>query len=419
MKKLIALVIAGIMVLGLAACGTGTSAPATTAAPAETNEATAAETEAVGNPDAEDVINVIVHDGDATKITDAAFNDYFGGDALEGVKKLLAEGKVYVNGIKVPATEDETSDYQVNGVSSLYKTSSGWGYNVHKTTSPDNLSFEDARLGFFETITTVRGHETTLYGDAASCVVNKIDSQSYDVFRITYFEDHGGQVDKIDRGEFELETNRIRPDVRTVTVSSDNFDSNIAIGDIVCYYYGPSGWVMNKAETKEGKITKNENKEFVVNDGEYVCIESNVSRYNLIDSNRPTQFFTAYNRLGLSDLSIIMWDTPTGHPICFTYGGKDAAKAALTLAIENAKAAKDGVAVSVDGTDVPKGTMWAAQADFDAYDEAIASAEAVLASNSTAVYEYDGAIYALSLALGEGGEKPSGFVGAQGEGSQG
>jgi hypothetical protein len=145
---------------------------------------------------------------------------------------------------------------------------------------------------------------------------------------------------------------------------------------------------------------------FVINGGqsdEYVHIESNVSRYNLIDCNRPTQFFTAYNRLGLTDLSVLTWCTPTGHPIGFTCGDKAAAKKALSLAIESATAAKEGAVVSADGTDVAKGTMWVAQADLDAYDAATAEAQTVCNRNSTAVQEYDAAIYALSQALGEAG----------------
>jgi hypothetical protein len=125
-----------------------------------------------------------------------------------------------------------------------------------------------------------------------------------------------------------------------------------------------------------------------------------------------------YNRLGLAELEVITWCTPTGHPIGFTYGDKAAAKNALELAIKNASAAKEGVAASKDGKDVPKGKKWVAQADLDAYNAAIADAEAVLNSNKTAVQEYDAAIYALGLALGEGGEKPTGFIGAQGEGTK-
>ena len=65
--------------------------------------------------------NVKSWDNNNVKITDSSFDSYFPGTtAAEAVAKLLAEGKCYVNGIPVPATADETDDYQVNFVSSLY-----------------------------------------------------------------------------------------------------------------------------------------------------------------------------------------------------------------------------------------------------------------------------------------------------------
>ena len=365
--------------------------------------------------------NMITWDNDNVKITDASFDRYFpGATALEGVKKLLAEGKVYVNGIQVPASEDATSDYQVNGVSSLYKTETGWGYNVHKTTSANNLSFDDARLGFFETITSVRGHKTSITLDDAGNP-ERIDAQSYEVFRIAYFEDHGGQVDKIERGDFELETNRVRPDVESITaVASDRFGRDIEIGDVVVYYYGPDGWVMEKAMAKAGTVTKVDGN-FVVNQGkedEYTHVESNVSRYNLINCNRPTQFYDSYVRLGLTDQAVVTWCTPNGFPIGFTLGGRTESKATLAKAIANAKAAKEGVAVSASyGADVPAGAKWVTQEAMDAFDAAIAAAEAVCNNNAAELYQYDMAMYELANALGQGGNKPSGFVGAQGEGT--
>jgi len=48
----------------------------------------------------------------------------------------------------------------------------------------------------------------------------------------------------------------------------------------------------------------------------------------------------------------------------------------IDAAIEAAKVAKEGITVSEDGTDVPAGTYWVAQADMDTLDEAIAAAEA-------------------------------------------
>ena len=376
-------------------------------------------------PDTPVADNVKSWDNDNVKITDASFDSYFPGTtAAEAVAKLLAEGKCYVNGIQVPATAAETEDYQVNFVSSLYKTESGWGYNVHKTTSANNLTFEAARLGFFETITTVRGHETTLTYDKAGNV-ERIDTESFDVFRISYFENHGGQVDKIMRGEFELETNRVRFDVEKITaVNSENFDESIAIGDIVVYYYGPNGWVMKKAVAKVGTVAKSpeNNKVFVVNGGkadEYVKVESNVSRYNLINSSRPTQFYDAYVALKLTDRDVITWCTPNGFPIGFTLGDRAATKATLLQAIKNAEAEKAGVVVSENfGEDVAVGTKWVTQADMDAFDAAIKTAKTTAYNNTAELYEYDMAMYNLALALGQGGNKPSGFIGAQGEGTK-
>lgn len=414
MKKLTALILIIAMAALLAACG-GNGNGQETAAETETAEAESP----AGNPEAMDVIAEIVHDGDATKITDAAFDTYFGGDALKGVKKLLSEGKIFVNGIKVPSAEEETIDYQVNGVTSLYKTDSGWGFNVHKTTSADNLSFDEARLGFYETITTVRGHVTTIYGDKSTGLINKIDSSSFDVVRVTETIFYNESI-TVNRGEFELETNRIRPDVNEIIFHSSKYDESIVTGDIALYYYSPDGWIIRKCDSVNGVLSKSDDGKFVINAGqsdEYSCIESNVSRYNLINCNRPTQFYTAYVKLGLTDVPVNMYCTPTGHPIGFTYGDKASAKEVLKKAIENATAAKDGVVISNDGTDVPKGTRWVVQEDMDAYDAAIQEATAACNKNSTAVQEYDAAIYALANALGEGGEKPSGFLGAQGDGT--
>ena len=376
-------------------------------------------------PDTPVAENVKSWDNDNVKITDASFDSYFPGTtAKEAVAKLLAEGKCYVNGIKVPATAAETEDYQVNFVSSLYKKDTGWGYNVHKTTSANNLSFEDARLGFFETITTVRGHVTSLtYGKDGN--VERIDTESFDVFRIAYFENHGGQVDKIMRGEFELETNRVRFDVEKITaVNSDNFDSAIEIGDVVVYYYGPNGWVMKKAVAKEGTVIKPDpkGKIFTVNAGkenEYTKVESNVSRYNLINSARPTQFYDSYVRMGLTDRDVITWCTPNGFPIGFTMGNRSQSKATLLQAIKTAEAAKEGVAVSANyGEDVPVGTKWVTQEALDTFNAAIKAAKDVAYNNAAELYEYDMAMYALAEAYGQGGNKPSGFIGSQGDGTK-
>ena len=192
---------------------------------------------------------------DNVKITDDQFDKYFGGDAEAALKKLLAEGKAYVNGIQVPATADELIEYQVNGVRSLYKTDIGWGYNVHQTTSADNLTFEAARLGFYETLTTVRGHVTELTLDAETKAVTKIDVNSLDVVRVTDIIVYNEST-TIVRGDFELETQRVRPDVDKIIFNTAYFDQSVQIGDIAMYWFGPNGWELKKAVPVVGTLAK-------------------------------------------------------------------------------------------------------------------------------------------------------------------
>jgi hypothetical protein len=358
---------------------------------------------------------VFTNDG-TTTITDAAFDAYFKGGAADGVAALLEAGAVYVNGIKVPATEDETVSYEVNGLSCLYKTASGWGYNVHKTTSANNLSFKNARLGFIQTISTVRGHTSTLTLNGEGRAA-KIDATSVEAARVADIIVYNEST-TIDRGNFALETNRVRPDVNNVIFHSSKVDPAIEVGDVAIYWFGEDGWNLRRAVPVTGALAKDaKTNEFVIG-GKDSRIESNVSRYNLFDANRPTQFFTAYSRLGLGDVPVISWCTDTGHPIGFTYGNKKEAQKALTLAIKNATAAKEGVVVSADETGVAAGKKWVTRQAMDEYDAAIGAAQKVRNDNLSSSMDLDRAIYDLSLALGASGNKPSGFIGSQGEGSK-
>jgi hypothetical protein len=321
---------------------------------------------------------------------------------------------VSVNGLALPKTEDEMVNYQVNWVNSLYKTQSGWGYNVHKTTSADNLAFDQARLEFIQLISIVRGHTTTLGIDKDGHCVS-IDTGSLDCVRLLVIDEFN-EYRSLDRGDFELDTKRVRPDANTIQFLTKNFDETVAVGDIAVYWYAADGWHLKKAVSIEGTIAKNDAGAFVIN-GSDVRVESNISRYNLMDCNRPTQFYTAYTRLGLTDIPVITWCTDTGHPIGFTYAAE--ARNALKKAVENATAAKEGVVVSPDGADVAAGMKWVTQDDMDTFDAAIAEAAKVANNNLSSAFYLDNGVYVLAAAYGEAGDKPSGFIGAQGEGKAG
>ena len=362
-----------------------------------------ADGEAEPEEEIETGLKYIDNDG-TTTISDAVFDKYFEGTAAEGVQALLNAGKVSINGITVPATEDETTDYEINLTPSLYKTETGWGYNVHKTTSANTLTFEEARTGMVNTTSSVRGHQTILTLDEnGKCTA--INMESFEVMKITYFEDHGGNVDKINRGDFELETNRVRYDANKITGISSaegNFDTSIQFGDIVYFWYGiddndaKSVWHMYKADSITGVVTQPEHSVYSV--GDWSMKESNVSRYNLIDDSRPTQGYTAYTTLGLQEagIQITLWNTPNGMPIGFSYG--DNAKAALKTGIANAEAFAASVVISEDGEGVTTDKQWATQAAVDTFNEGIAAAKAVSNKNSSENWDREKAIYALCQA---------------------
>ena len=359
---------------------------------------------------------VWVNDG-TTAITDARFDEYFSGTAKEGVEALLNAGAFYINGIKVPATDTETNIYNINGVQALFKGDAGWGYQVHKTTTDTNMSFADARLGFVGTVTTVRGHTTTLHLTNGVC--DRIDATNIESVYVTDIINHGAQAE-IKRGEFSLETNRgAHPDVETLSFnnSDGSWDDSIQIGDFAVYWYGENGWTIRRAVPVTGAVTKNDAGEFVIN-GNDNRIESNISRYCLRTYNRPTQFYSdAYTRLGLNELEVTVWCTSTGHPIGFACT-RAQGKEALTQAVANCRAALEGVQISADGKDVEKGVMWVTQADMDEFVAAIDAAETIANRNATPLTQYDQAIYELGQAYGQGGNNPSGFIGAQGEGTK-
>jgi hypothetical protein len=55
---------------------------------------------------------------------------------------------------------------------------------------------------------------------------------------------------------------------------------------------------------------------------------------------------------------------------------------------------------------------------MDTFEAAIAAAQKVYNSNLSALFDFDYAIYTLGNDLGTSGDKPSGFIGAQGDGQK-
>lgn len=383
----------------------------------------------------ESVVTIIA-DGE-TMITDAANDQYFGGTAgaaATGVEALLDAGAVYVNNLKVPATETETDLYQVNSIDGLWwnEEEGTWGFAVHKyvfnfgPVPPPELfgvtylpkTFNEARLEFVQNLSQRLGRTVTLTLDPDTGQATRIDLVEWETVYIGSIKAHGSTTE-INRSDYTLETDRypIRSDVNNVAFPSDNVDQTIEVGDFAVWWLGPDGWHLDRAEPVSGILENVEKKTYSI--GGDVRKEADCSRFNLAESVRPTQFYTAYARLGLTGLEATAWCMPdAGNPIGFTYGGTEAAKAALELAITNAEAAKADVNVSEagDGSDVSgdAGTKWVAQDAMGQYTNAIGAAQAVLDDPLSAEITYTAAIYALGKAYGQGGDSPEGFIGSIG-----
>lgn len=408
-----------VSMLALAGCGEETTT--TTSAEVATTEATV-ETEVV----------TIITDAE-TMITDAAFDQYFGGnagDALTGVEALLDAGAVYVNNLQIPASESETTLYQVNSMDALWfnEDQDTWGFAVHKyvfnfgPVPPPELqgvtylpkTFNEARLEFVQNLSMRLGRTVTLTLEDGQAT--RVDLVEWETVYIAGIESHGSTT-TIDRGEFPIETNRapVRFDVNGLNFPTDNVDPEIEVGDFAVWWLGPDSWHLTRAEPIVALLENVAKKTYSM--GGDVRMEADCSRFNLAESTRPTQFYTMYTRLGLTELEVATWCMPdSGNPIGFTYGGSDNAKAALKLALTNAAAAKADVNVSAagDGSDVSAdaGTKWVTQEDMDTYDAAVAAAQVAYDDPLSSELDFTTAVYELGKVYGQTGDSPEGFVGS-------
>ncbi len=342
----------------------------------------------------ENLLYTFENDG-VTSLYDASMDQYFNADSAEaGVLALLNGGAVYVNNAAVPTDEETAEDFVINAFPSLWKTGdSTWAYSVHKLYSAEDLSFDDARLGFMDGISKMRGLQVELYSTDGVYAdrIEVLIKESTLVNSITE-DDEGTHIGRYD---FELSDTENRPDVNDIVFPNENVDADLKVGDIALYWYDGSAWHMEPAVAQTGILSEKVSgvSGFVLDGVTYT--DALITRYNLQAANRTSQFLTAHTNLGLSSIEVIMWSTETGYPIGFTRG--DNAKAALALAIENAKVAAENVVASdADGADVSTSAYWVTSAVMETYTAALAEAETMYADETATNIDFDMAIYNLS-----------------------
>ncbi|WKX25769.1 hypothetical protein [Tatumella ptyseos] len=138
------------------------------------------------------------------------------------------------------------------------------------------------------------------------------------------------------------------------------------------------------------------------------------SRDNLPISNRPGEYANAQKYFGLNDsheglkashegLKASLWLVPTtdpqtpGAPIAIT--SHSSAKTFLAKVISIARKRLSSVAASIDGKDIPTTSKLVAQEEYTQLKDAIARADAALASTTSSPVLLDYQIYLLYLAL--------------------
>lgn len=351
-----------------------------------------------------------------TEITSSSMDQYFKeGTALAGVEALLEAGQVYVNNQQVPVSANDTDSFVINGFSSLWKTGENtWAYSVHKLYSGTDLTFEEARLGFIQGISKMRGLTMELYSTDGTSAdrMETLIKESTLVNSITV----KGESTFISRYDFALATDENRPDVNNVEFPTKNVDPELKVGDIALYWFDGSEWHIQRAVAETGILVSGTGEEkFVLNGAAHS--DALITRYNLQAANRTSQFLTAHTKLCLEDIPVTMWSTETGFPIGFTRGD-GSARDALEIAVINALNIGSGYQISTDGSDVLTTDSWVTQETMDAYITAIREAQAVLADSNATNIDLDMAVYNLSSALGSAsGRQVSGLLGGAQQGT--
>ena len=251
---------------------------------------------------------VVVNMGpDAERITDSRYDHYFRqGSAVAGVAAVIAAGKFRINGLPIPASEAD------------YRQRTPAGYPVNQVTW---LQY-DAATGHWTG--GFRGEQAaTSYAAAALAVataivpgleVRLLDTNN-DGFADTIEADYkeGVQVQDIIRqadGSVRVLRGDLGPDPRSpeegrvfdgahFTASSGEriaarqFDARIMPGDVALFWWGPTGWVMQRAREVHGLFVDGSDHASYTVDRTAYQDAMHFSRDNLFISNRPGEFVNA------------------------------------------------------------------------------------------------------------------------------
>lgn len=358
---------------------------------------------------------------DSPTVTNAQYDRYFRqGTAASGVPAVIAAGRFLINGYAIAATENDYASqypngYLVNQVPWLRydpdKATWMGGYKAEKPAA----TYAAAALAVATGI--VAGLEVRLYDtdhDGYADLIEADYKEGVAISRITRNSDGSYSVD---RGDIETASKtasegRVFDGTRFMSASGErikakDFDATLAAGDIALFWYGRTGWVMQRAREVKGLFVDGSDHRSYTIDGTVFGDAMRFSRDNLPISNRPGEYANAMKYFGLENnpqgLKASLWLVPTtdpnaqGAPVGITSNSR--ARDFLTKAIATAKQKLASVAVSTDGKDVPASRKWVTQTAYAQLDDAIVRASAVRADATRSPAQLDYQIYLLYLTL--------------------
>lgn len=403
--------------------------------------------ETPGAPEQETLVATVncVYDAESpVTITDEAFDQYFETTALEGVESILANGRFYVNGAPLPATEGEFFLNGAIGEGGLWynEEGGGWTYMAHVyfNNMPDqfpefgteaNVDFETARLRFAEGLSQFQGSSLNLYDTDGDGYTDKITTYYYDSALIAdvVIEGDTAKLYGVDEAreapaEGEIAFTSNYPAEFPASVVQEQ---GITAGDYVLFWYDEAqgAWQIQKAVARVGTLIENPDDDhhpYWVDLGGSEEIPDNDSLSNksyLPEFTRHTQFIRGFRRTGGYECGepVIMWTAP-GNYYAFGFTRGESAYDYLETAILSCQSGISDANVVVseagDGSDVPSSQNWVTREVMTAYENQLEAAKTMLAEKTASNLEVDAQIFALGNVYGgtEGGMNPAGLIGS-------
>lgn len=358
---------------------------------------------------------------DAARITDGRNDRYFKqGSAVTGVAAVIAAGKFSINGLPIPASEADfrqhtPGGYQVNQVNWLsFDAASGhWkgGFRGQKTAASYAAAALEVATGI------VAGLELRLYDTDGDRFADTIEADYKEGVQVQDIIRHAdGTVSvlrsDIDTAQRTAEEGRVFDGQHfTATsgerIASTNFDPQIKPGDVALFWWGPSGWAMQRAREVQGVFVDGSDHQSYTIDRTAYQDAMRFSRDNLFISNRPGEFVNAQKFFGLNGnaegLKVSLWLVPTtdptssGAPVGMTSGPN--ARRFLAQALVQARRWLSEVSPSTYGTDVPPTQRWVPPALHAQLRRAISRAQGALDSEVSTDSQLDYQVYLLYLTL--------------------